>query len=120
MRAEKTHIWDMSRRIADELGFKKGDVLKVLRKFTQNVVTEVYEGKPVALTHFGTFIARQSSARTARNPKTGEAVKVGPRAMIKFRPYWKWKDNIKYEAHKADLTAEVSEEDAEKEEEEEK
>ena len=41
-----THIQDISRRIANELGFRKGDVLKVLKKFTKEILIEVYEGKP--------------------------------------------------------------------------
>ena len=103
----------MSRRIAVELGFRKGDVLKVLKKFTQEIVVEVYEGKSITLPRFGTFVAVRCNARKARNVHTGEAVMVAPRTMLKFRPYRQWKDNIKYEMHKASLAAKIPEKDIE-------
>ena len=105
---EKTRIQDMSRRIAVELGFRKGDVLKVLKKFTQEIVVEVYEGKSITLPRFGTFVAYRCGARKARNVYTGESIIVAPRTMLKFRPYRQWKDSIKYEKYKAELAKNAS------------
>ena len=98
-----THIQDISRRIANELGFRKGDVLKVLKKFTKEILIEVYEGKPVALAHFGTFTAHKSNARMINNLRTGEMVPVAAKTKIRFHPYGKWKDRTGYEKHKSEL-----------------
>ena len=34
----------------------------------------------------GTFSVQQKSERVGRNPRTGAAVKIPPRKVIKFRP----------------------------------
>ena len=49
----------------------------------QNAVTK---GDKVAITGFGSFEKRVRNARTARNPRTGEAVKVKKTSVPAFRP----------------------------------
>jgi DNA-binding protein HU-beta len=49
----------------------------------QNAVTK---GDKVSITGFGVFERRERAARTARNPRTGEAVKVKKTAVPAFRP----------------------------------
>jgi len=49
----------------------------------QNTVTK---GDKVTITGFGVFEKRERAARTARNPRTGEAVKVKKTAVPAFRP----------------------------------
>src|SRR5688572_2975443 len=49
----------------------------------QNTVTK---GDKVTITGFGVFEKRDRAARTARNPRTGEAVKVKKTAVPAFRP----------------------------------
>ncbi len=43
------------------------------------------KGESVSLTGFGTFEARKRSARNARNPQTGEKVRVKARTVPAFR-----------------------------------
>jgi DNA-binding protein HU-beta len=49
----------------------------------QNIVTK---GEKVAITGFGVFEKKVRAARTARNPRTGEAVKVKKTSVPAFRP----------------------------------
>ena len=92
---EKVHIWNIAGKIAEEHGFTKSDVAKIIKSLDEVIVAEVYAGNQVAFTHFGTFIPAKRKARKARNPQTGDMVEVPPRIMMKFRPYWKWKDSLK-------------------------
>jgi len=46
----------------------------------------VTKGERVAITGFGAFEKRARAARTARNPRTGEAVKVKKTSVPTFRP----------------------------------
>src|SRR3981189_146932 len=48
----------------------------------QNAVTK---GDKVAITGFGVFVKRVRAARTARNPRTGETVKVKKTSVPAFR-----------------------------------
>ena len=49
----------------------------------QNAVTK---GDKVAITGFGVFEKRERGPRIARNPRTGESVKVGKTSVPAFRP----------------------------------
>ena len=49
----------------------------------QNAVTK---GDRVAITGFGVFEKRARNARTARNPRTGEPVKVKKTSVPAFKP----------------------------------
>ena len=57
--------------------------LDAVLKEIQNAVTK---GDRVAITGFGVFEKRVRAARTARNPRTGEAVKVKKTSVPAFRP----------------------------------
>jgi DNA-binding protein HU-beta len=62
------------------------------------VLTEVQgavaKGEKVAITGFGVFEKRVRGARTARNPRTGESVKVKKTSVPAFRPGAGFKDMV--------------------------
>jgi len=57
----------------------------------QNAVTM---GDKVSITGFGVFEKRVRAARTARNPRTGESVKVKKTAVPAFRPGASFKEIV--------------------------
>jgi DNA-binding protein HU-beta len=57
----------------------------------QNAVTT---GDKVSITGFGVFEKRVRAARTARNPRTGESVKVKKTAVPAFRPGASFKELV--------------------------
>ena len=57
----------------------------------QNAVTK---GEKVSITGFGVFEKRDRAARTARNPRTGEAVKVKKTSVPAFRPGTSFKELV--------------------------
>ena len=50
------------------------------------IVRAVHKGDSVTITGFGVFERRHRAARVARNPRTGETVKVRPTSVPAFRP----------------------------------
>jgi DNA-binding protein HU-beta len=54
----------------------------------------VAKGEKVAITGFGVFEKRVRGARTARNPRTGESVKVKKTSVPAFRPGAGFKDMV--------------------------
>ena len=50
------------------------------------IVRAVQKGESVTITGFGVFERRRRAARVARNPRTGETVKVRPTSVPAFRP----------------------------------
>ena len=52
------------------------------------------KGNSVTLVGFGTFAVSQRAARTGRNPRTGEAIKIKKAKVPKFRPGKALKDAL--------------------------
>ena len=72
--------------IASKTGESKKLVGSVLDEFVTQVQKSVKKGDKVTLPGFGTFSRRQRAARTARNPQTGESIKVKASKVPAFKP----------------------------------
>ncbi|HEX2355724.1 MAG TPA: HU family DNA-binding protein [Micromonosporaceae bacterium] len=71
--------------LAARLGDKK-TATAALDAVLAEVQAAVTKGDRVAITGFGVFEKRVRGPRTARNPRTGEAVKVKKTSVPTFRP----------------------------------
>jgi DNA-binding protein HU-beta len=71
--------------LADRLGEKKSATV-ALDAVLAEIQATVTKGDKVSITGFGVFEKRTRAARMARNPRTGEAVKVKKTAVPAFRP----------------------------------
>jgi DNA-binding protein HU-beta len=58
------------------------------------VKTSLRKDEQVTLVGFGTFYAGNRAARTGRNPRTGEALKISAARLPKFRAGKALKDAI--------------------------
>lgn len=65
---------------------KIDDARKAVDAMIRVTVQSLREGERLTLTGLGTFSVQQKSERVGRNPRTGAAVKIPPRKVIKFRP----------------------------------
>jgi DNA-binding protein HU-beta len=72
----------------------RGDVDKVLGSLIQHTQAAVKKGDRVSLVGFGTFERQDRKARTARNPRSGEAVKVKATKVPRFRAGQGFKDVV--------------------------
>ena len=71
--------------LATRLGDRKS-AAAALDAVISEVESAVTKGDRVAITGFGVFEKRARNARTARNPRTGEPVKVKKTSAPAFRP----------------------------------
>jgi len=71
--------------IGGRLGDKKA-ATAALDAVLAEIQSAVTKGDKVSITGFGVFERRERAARTARNPRTGAAVKVKRTAVPVFRP----------------------------------
>jgi DNA-binding protein HU-beta len=62
--------------IADSAGLTKADAGRALDAATDAIAKALQQGKSVSLVGFGTFTVRHRAARTGRNPRTGETIKI--------------------------------------------
>ena len=67
---------DLINQLAERLDGDKKAAQAAVEGFIDLVQREVQKGRNVSISGFGVFEKRLRAARTARNPRTGEAVKV--------------------------------------------
>ena len=70
------------------------DVERLVNGFIEEVKNAVAAGDTVQLVGFGTFEARERAARDARNPKTGETIKIAAKKVPAFKPGKAFKDAV--------------------------
>lgn len=61
------------------------DVERIVSTIFDEITRALEEGKRVELRGFGAFSIRHRSARTGRNPRTGEQVEVADKAIPFFK-----------------------------------
>jgi DNA-binding protein HU-beta len=80
--------------IAGKAGVSKAAVEKVLKAFMEEVKAGIKKGERVTLVGFGTFYAADRPARTGRNPRTGEEIKIPACTVPKFKAGKALKDDL--------------------------
>lgn len=83
----------------------RADVDKVLGSLIQHTQVAVKKGDRVSLVGFGTFERRDRKARVARNPRSGEQVKVKATKVPVFRAGQSFRDVVAGKAAAPKLTA---------------
>ena len=69
-----------------KLGSDRRQATAAVENVVDTIVRAVHKGDSVTITGFGVFEQRKRAARVARNPRTGETVKVKPTSVPAFRP----------------------------------
>jgi DNA-binding protein HU-beta len=73
-------------RMAERLNGDRTAAAAVVNGVLEEIECSVARGERVSLTGFGTFDRRERASRTGRNPRTGEAIQLGPSVVAVFRP----------------------------------
>lgn len=71
--------------IANQHGCTKKEAEKAIDMFTSSVIDAMAEGREISLVGFGNFSIGKVAARTGRNPKTGEALKIAAYNQPRFK-----------------------------------
>ncbi|WP_206790709.1 HU family DNA-binding protein [Amycolatopsis sp. MtRt-6] len=80
--------------LSERLGDDKKVAAQAVDGLVDIIIRTVNKGEKVNITGFGVFEKRARAARTARNPRTGEAVKVKKTNVPAFRAGTTFKDVI--------------------------
>jgi DNA-binding protein HU-beta len=72
--------------LTEKLGSDRRQATAAVENVVDTIVRAVHKGDSVTITGFGVFEQRRRAARVARNPRTGETVKVKPTSVPAFRP----------------------------------
>jgi DNA-binding protein HU-beta len=68
---------------------------QIVDKVFDSIVGSLKKGEEVSVAGLGIFSVKQRAARDARNPRTGETVKVAAMKVPKFRAAKALKDAVK-------------------------
>ena len=71
--------------ISEKANISKVQAKDALEAFTGSVTEALRAGKQVRLVGFGTFTVRKRAARTGRNPRTNETIKIKASKVPAFK-----------------------------------
>ena len=72
--------------LTEKMGSDRRQATAAVENVVDTIVRAVHKGDSVTITGFGVFEQRRRAARVARNPRTGETVRVKPTSVPAFRP----------------------------------
>jgi len=82
-------------KVNEVLGTTKVQAEEVVNAIFDSITTCLKKGEEVSVAGFGIFSAKKRAARSARNPRTGEIVKVAAMNVPKFRAAKALKEAVK-------------------------
>lgn len=85
---------DLVNFMAEETGLTKADATRALDAMMKGVIVGLKKEKKVTLTGFCTFTAVKKPAKTGRNPRTGEPVKIAARVAATIKAGSKLKEAL--------------------------
>jgi len=77
---------ELIEQMAETSGLSKADSKRALDAFIDAATNELKKkGGRVTLVGFGTFTVSKRAARTGRNPKNGQSIKIPSKNVVRFR-----------------------------------
>ena len=89
----KTELIDA---VADEAEVSKAEAGRAVDAVISSITKALKKGDSVTLVGFGTFQVRKRAARTGRNPKTGDTIKIKASKNPAFKAGKALKDAVNY------------------------
>lgn len=85
---------ELIEHVANNADLSKAAAARALEATLSAVRQTLKKGGTVSLVGFGTFSVSKRAARTGRNPRTGEAIKIKAAKVPKFTPGKPLKDAL--------------------------
>lgn len=83
------------KKIREKLDMSAKDAGAALDAVLESIEDGLKGGETITLTGFGTFKTVERSARTGRNPQTGQSIQIPASRGVKFTPGKFLKDAVK-------------------------
>ena len=81
-------------KLAEKWGITKKEAEARMDEYHETIKEVLKAGGQLTLNDMGKFVVQERPAREARNPMTGETVKVPAKTVAKWRPNKKFKDEV--------------------------
>jgi DNA-binding protein HU-beta len=86
---------DIAAKVQEVLGGTKADAERAVETVISSITDGLKGGDEVSIAGLGIFSAKARPARTGRNPRTGETIKIAATRTPKFRAAKALKDAVK-------------------------
>ena len=77
---------DIIDQVYEKVGFTRHEAAQAVEILFDEIKSELANGNNVRISRFASFILREKRARNARNPKTGETIRIRSRTVLTFKP----------------------------------
>lgn len=77
---------DLIERVVKDAAITKSQADTAISSLLSGIEADLKRGGRVTLVGFGTFSVSNRKARTGRNPRTGQPLKIAARKVAKFSP----------------------------------
>ena len=77
---------EIVRAIAEEVGLTQEQTRVIVQKTFDSIIETLVRDRRIELRNFGVFEVKTRAERKARNPRTGQEVKVPQRCAVSFKP----------------------------------
>ncbi|MGB0848004.1 MAG: HU family DNA-binding protein [Thiolinea sp.] len=85
---------EMIDAVSAKSGLTKADADRAYKAMVEVVSEQLAKGDQISLIGFGTFLVRERQARSGRNPRTGETIKIDAAKIPAFKAGKALKDAV--------------------------
>ncbi|RMH03218.1 MAG: HU family DNA-binding protein [Planctomycetota bacterium] len=85
---------DLIDYVCENLGTTKSSSENIVNIVLEGIQAGIAADGAVSIAGFGTWNLRERSARTGRNPQTGETIQIPASRTVAFKPAKAWKDRL--------------------------
>jgi len=86
---------ELIQSVAESADISKAAADRAIKAMLDTVTEAMKSGDAITLVGFGTFSVRERAARTGRNPRTGDTIKIPASKTPVFKPGKALKDAVK-------------------------
>lgn len=88
------HKTDLVALVAEKIDISKDKTSDIVSAVFDEITNALSRNDSVNLIGFGSFVQRQRSQRTGRNPQTGEDITIAASTTVAFKPGKALKDAV--------------------------
>lgn len=77
---------DLVDKVYRKVGFTRQEALEAVEILFKEIKTVLTNGEDVRITGFAGFHLKNKNARNARNPRTGQPIRIRSRRVLTFKP----------------------------------
>ncbi|MBV8617616.1 MAG: HU family DNA-binding protein [Curvibacter sp.] len=81
-------------KLALDTDLTRDQAQAALQSVINTITEQLQQGDAVNILGFGSFVVAERAARTARNPRTGEAIEIAAGKVPRFKPGKALKDAL--------------------------